>query len=337
MKKILNVFIAIFLISILIIFLFPSDLFANTTQIRSFVTRFYQQCLGREPDTGGLNYWSDRLANGTITGAQLAYNFITSSEFTKKNVSNEDFTTMMYRAFFDRAPDSGGYSYWLGKLNQGVSRISVLAGFVNSTEFKNLCTKYGINPGSINVSVDIGIAPPSRGSRVTEDTSIVGYSSVTVDELVRMFSKYNPYKVDRARRIATYYVKYGRIFNIRADIAWAQMCHETNFLRYTGIAKEGWNNFCGLGVTGSPDVGERFATEELGVIAHLIHLAWYVYPDHLNIRDSSGDLYCSNKYDPRHFGSGHNYNGDSTLGALNERWAPAPDYTYKIIQFANEI
>ena len=73
-----------------------------------------------------------------------------------------------------------------------------------------------------------------------------------------------------------------------------------------------------------------------GVIAHYMHLAWYVYPDHLDIKDSSGSRYCSEKYDPRH-SSSHFYNGSSMLGTLNTRWAPSWTYTSKIIQFANQI
>ena len=316
-----------------------ADSGADTTQIAAFVTRFYQECLSRDPDSAGLNGWVDSLRTGAKTGADVAYGFVFSDEFIARGVSNEEYLTILYRAFFNREPDSGGYSGWLDYLNTGKSRAWVLAGFVNSKEFKELCSRYGISPGNINISNEEGINPSSRGEKVTEKTSFIGYCNVTVDELVNMFKKYNPNKVDKARRIAEYYIKYGKMFNIRADIAWAQMCHETNFLKYTGIAKEEWNNFCGLGVTGPPDVGERFATEELGVIAHLIHLAWYVYSDHLNIRDSNGDLYCSNKYDPRHFNSSHRmYNGDTSIKTLNGRWAvPGDNYASAIAKYANQI
>jgi len=173
---------------------------------------------------------------------------------------------------------------------------------------------------------------------VTPETSIVGKVNVTNDMLINMFMRFNSdqSQIDRARRIAPYYIKYADLFNIRVDIAWAQMCHETGFLKYGGIVPPDANNFCGLGAT-SPGVYNTFATEELGVIAHFAHLAWYVYPDHLDIRDSKGDLYCSTKYDPRHFGTGHNYIGDK-LYHLNERWSvPGTTYADSIARLANEI
>ena len=177
---------------------------------------------------------------------------------------------------------------------------------------------------------------------MSDSTDVIGCASATEAQLLSLFVSRNSNQIDRARRLAPLYIKWGSTFNIRYDIAWAQMCHETGFLQFGGIVPPEANNFCGLGATGAKDADENyvynsFATEELGIIAHYIHLAWYVCPDHLNIVDSEGDLYCSTKYDPRHSDTSHNYNGDSTLGTLNERWAPSTTYTAKIIQFANEI
>jgi len=172
---------------------------------------------------------------------------------------------------------------------------------------------------------------PVNTSPITNQTSVVGYTEVTVDQLVKIFEDRNSTKVEWARRIAPLYIKYGKLFNIRADIAWAMMCHETGFLEYTGDVKPNQNNFCGMGATGGGVPGNSFATEELGIIAQYAHLAWYYYPDHVNI-------YCSAVYDPRHFGTTHyRYTGDTTLGFLNGRWAPGATYTDKIILFANQI
>jgi len=172
---------------------------------------------------------------------------------------------------------------------------------------------------------------PVNNSIITNSTSMIGYTEVTVDQLVSIFIKRGSTKVDWATRLAPLYIKYGKLFNIRADIAWAQMCHETAFLEFTGDVKPEQNNFVGLGATGGGVPGNSFATEELGVIAHYAHLAWYYYPDHVN-------QYCSITYDPRHFGTTHSkYTGDTSIGFLNGTWAPGVAYTDKILQFANQI
>jgi len=178
---------------------------------------------------------------------------------------------------------------------------------------------------------ETGKTYPANTSPITNSTSVVGYTEVTADQLVKLFVDRNSGQLERAKRIAPLYIKYGKLFNIRADIAWAMMCHETGFLEYTGDVKPAQNNFCGMGAVGGGDPGNSFATEELGVIAHYAHLAWYYYPNHVN-------EYCSSQYDPRHFGSGHYGNtGDTSLGFLNGKWAPGPTYTSKIILFANQI
>ena len=126
-------------------------------QVEVFVRRFYKEVLGRnqeaiDKDTAGIANWTNALINGTKTGGDVAYGFVTSTEFTNRDLNNADFLKTMYKAFFDRDPDEGGYNSWYTKLQNGeVSREQVVAGFVNSGEFKTLCSNYGINPGELNV------------------------------------------------------------------------------------------------------------------------------------------------------------------------------------------
>jgi len=118
----------------------------NVVDVRRFVTRFYQQCLSREPDSPGLTGWTNALLNGSLTGSDIAWSFIFSDEFINRYTTNEDFVTILYRAFFNREPDSAGYSGWLNMLYDGTSRSAVLDGFTGSQEFRNLCGSYGITP-----------------------------------------------------------------------------------------------------------------------------------------------------------------------------------------------
>jgi len=138
----------------------------DTGAVQAFVTRFYEECLDREPDSTGLAYWVDDLASGDATGAEVAQGFIYSNEFQAKNVSDNTYLDVLYRAFFNRAADSTGLAYWQSNLNDDMSRLSVLAGFVNSNEFSALCDAYGIIPGSIKVG--------STSTVVTTESTGVG-------------------------------------------------------------------------------------------------------------------------------------------------------------------
>jgi len=116
----------------------------SVSQINAFVTRFYQQCLQREPDGVGLGYWSYQLINQTKTGADVANGFVFSQEFINRGVDDSTYLTILYRAFFNRESDSAGYNAWYSQLQQGTSREVVLNGFLGAQEFINLCTDYGI-------------------------------------------------------------------------------------------------------------------------------------------------------------------------------------------------
>ena len=118
-------------------------------QIRSFVERMYIVALGREAEEKGLQEWSYKLAEQKIDGAGIAQGFIGSVEFTNKNLSNDSYVNTLYKTFFDREPDAGGKANWISALNNGTSRNEVLAGFVNSLEFANLCDRYGIVRGTM--------------------------------------------------------------------------------------------------------------------------------------------------------------------------------------------
>lgn len=132
---------------------------AQSKAIGDFVTRLYEQCLNREPDLDGLNYWKDKLLSRTDTGADVAANFIFSQEFVNGNVSDESFINIMYKSFFNRTPDDGGKSYWLNKLSNGISRYYILASFVNSQEFNALCASYTIDRGSIVLTKPVDLHP----------------------------------------------------------------------------------------------------------------------------------------------------------------------------------
>ncbi len=116
---------------------------------RQFVERLYETILGRKSDADGLKDWSTKLFEGKASGASTVVNIIYSPEFQSKKISNEDYVEILYKALFDRAGDAGGKANWVADLEMGMSRGYVLKGFIESTEFKQLCDKYSIVQGGI--------------------------------------------------------------------------------------------------------------------------------------------------------------------------------------------
>lgn len=93
-----------------------------------------------------MDYWVNSLPDGTKTGSDVAWGLVFSPEFINLNTTNEEYLTILYRAFFDRQTDPGGWTYWLGELNSGSRREDVLDGVIYAQEFVDLCDEYGIRP-----------------------------------------------------------------------------------------------------------------------------------------------------------------------------------------------
>ena len=82
--------------------------------------------------------------------------------------------------------------------------------------------------------------------------------------------------------LAFIYIEEAAAEGVNHDVAFAQMCLETGFLRYGNLVTPDQNNFCGLGAIGPGQSGERFPTPRIGVRAHVQHLKAYATDAPLN-------------------------------------------------------
>jgi aldose sugar dehydrogenase len=115
---------------------FKANFGSNLTNSQ-FVDRMYTNVLLRSADTGGLNAWVGVLNSGQMTRAQVALSFLDSVEFQSLSVSeNRVDVSLLYFDMLRRDPDPGGFSGWVGALNSGVPRTSVIEGFLNSFEYE---------------------------------------------------------------------------------------------------------------------------------------------------------------------------------------------------------
>ena len=98
--------------------------------------RLYQAAFDRKPDVSGLDYWYHQLNSGMAL-EQVASGFINSAEFKAlygNNSSNAELVTLLYDNVLHRAPDTGGFNFWMNDLDHGTSREEVLIGFSESIE-----------------------------------------------------------------------------------------------------------------------------------------------------------------------------------------------------------
>jgi len=123
--------------------------------ISDFVERLYNVALGRAAEETGKNYWVKAIKSGKKTGADCGLFFLLGEEFTNMNLDNSDFIDVLYRVFFNRPSDEAGKKYWLSNLTKGISREQVIRGFIDSTEWCNVCASYGVKSGAPSAKSEI--------------------------------------------------------------------------------------------------------------------------------------------------------------------------------------
>lgn len=98
--------------------------------------RLYQAAFDRKPDAAGLGYWISAL-DQQANLRDVADSFIRSKEFAGlygANPTNDAFVAQLYTNVLHRPYEQAGYDYWLGVLNLGESRATVLANFSEGAE-----------------------------------------------------------------------------------------------------------------------------------------------------------------------------------------------------------
>lgn len=132
---------------------------------------------------------------------------------------------------------------------------------------------------------------------------------------------------------------------VRPDVAFAQACKETGFGTFGRAVTRGHQNPCGLkvpqpvGPDDNPDDHQRFASWEMGVRAHMEHLALYAgapgFP--LLYAKRSPTRWEGATADPRHFSFVYGVSpnvedlGGEVPSDSQPDWAPSPDYGVSIV------
>lgn len=119
--------------------------------VTGFVSRCYQTILDRKPDVAGLNNWTGRLLEKTISGAEMVDYFLSSKEFQNRRENDVESVAILYHSMMGREADPEGKEKWLEVLNQGVSLRYLIKRFAESSEFIRLCNRYNIIPGTIRL------------------------------------------------------------------------------------------------------------------------------------------------------------------------------------------
>jgi uncharacterized repeat protein (TIGR01451 family) len=110
-----------------------------------YVTTLYNVILGRAPDAGGLQFWTQAMGQpgtsgthgGGVDEKDIVAGFFGSDEFFSKSGNTaQSWVNALYEDLLGRAPDTGGAAYWANQLAiQGAANAgTIVAEFLTTPE-----------------------------------------------------------------------------------------------------------------------------------------------------------------------------------------------------------
>ena len=100
-----------------------------------YVTRLYQNVLGRAPDSAGFAYWTGQLNSGAGRG-DVMVKFSESAEYQAAGL-NKTAVALMYIAMLQRTAEPAGFDAWNAFLNGGATRLNLIQAFFSAPEYHN--------------------------------------------------------------------------------------------------------------------------------------------------------------------------------------------------------
>ena len=85
--------------------------------VAHIVQDFYQDTLGRAPDSGGLGYWESIIESGRMSVAQVAAQFYSSSEYFRRDGNSaRTWVTDLYNKLLERSATSSDVNFWVNQV-----------------------------------------------------------------------------------------------------------------------------------------------------------------------------------------------------------------------------
>ena len=102
----------------------------------------YSNILSRKPTEEELSEKAEALTSGKYTMSDFLCDLVFSDEYYRKNTTDKEYITMIYKTLLGRDPDEEGMNGWTAEMMNGRSRRRILSDFVNSEEFNSRVSEY---------------------------------------------------------------------------------------------------------------------------------------------------------------------------------------------------
>lgn len=154
--------------------------------------------------------------------------------------------------------------------------------------------------------------------------TIIGHGSASEVQMLLYANSINANAIVGYPELARLYREEASAEGVNYDLAFSQMCIETDFLRFSGDVRPEQNNFGGLG-SADGSGSASFSSQRIGVRAHVQHLKAY----------GNAEPLVNPVVDPR-----FNFVARGSAPAVQQlsgRWDPNPDYGTKILSRLRQL
>ncbi|MGL5063647.1 MAG: hormogonium tapered terminus morphoprotein TftA [Microcoleus sp.] len=161
----------------------------------------------------------------------------------------------------------------------------------------------------------------SRRDILAGIAKIMGKGQITAQQLTAFLTKNNSQAITKFPNLPLIYVQEAAAEGVNHDVAFCQMCLETNFLSFGGAVKPEQFNFADMGVVSTTTSGLIFPDARTGVRAQIQHLKAYASTEPINqplVKENVRLKFVKRGVAP-------------TVNELVGRWNADPQYGQKII------
>ncbi|MEO1210398.1 MAG: N-acetylmuramoyl-L-alanine amidase [Cyanobacteria bacterium J06638_20] len=150
--------------------------------------------------------------------------------------------------------------------------------YVRAVDLRNFGVSVGWDANTRTVLLRNATICPGQIDR------IMGIGATSEAQLIVFIRGVSEGALDNFPDLPKLYREEAAVEGVDHDIAFCQMCLETDYLRFGGVLRPEQNNFGGLGVPGGSNDDASFPSARIGVRAHIQHLKAYasiaplVYP-----------------------------------------------------------
>ncbi|MCJ7836926.1 DUF4214 domain-containing protein [Cuneatibacter sp. NSJ-177] len=122
------------------------DVWIAENHYGAYLQKLYSEVLGRQADLNGIKHWYQYWQENRVSAAEMLRQFMDSDEAKARNLSDEQFLSMLYQVCWNQdIEDQGDIKEEIEALGSGVSREQLVQQFLESPKYEAMLKSENLN------------------------------------------------------------------------------------------------------------------------------------------------------------------------------------------------